>query len=292
MVSFFCVLSYTDSPIAKDIHVHPINPDSNSLATYDLAKSWIHGCLTTHRHDAVHDAAPMPARLLQVDDLSPKGDVRITDRVYHNQQEVSFVALSYCWGGDQPHKLTAENLKSCEGILQYAQLPRTIQDAINVTKGLDCGYLWVYSLCILQDDEEEKHREIRKMPFIFARAVVTIAAANASTAFDGFFHPRSQEEEMISLSIQDHNGQRASIIARNSRYIDELGHSRNAFSRLAFLNIPGSNLASRVLLLTSDLATWTEEMISITIQTISFITMFYLPNSKTFQRSMSGGSGL
>lgn len=65
-------------------------------------------------------------------------------------------------------------------------LPRSIWDAIKVTVGLGYCYLLVDSLCIIQDDDHEKAKEIALMPKIYRKAIVTIVASRANRAVDGF----------------------------------------------------------------------------------------------------------
>lgn len=55
----------------------------------------------------------------------------------------------------------------------------TFRDAIKVTRQLGFRYLWIDSLCIIQDDEEEWKRESRIMGDIFTGACVTIAAVDS-----------------------------------------------------------------------------------------------------------------
>ena len=68
-------------------------------------------------------------------------------------------------------------------------LPRTIQDAIFVTRQLGIRYLWVDALCIIQDSPKDKMREIEEMEDIYNRATLTIAAANADSCSRGFLSP-------------------------------------------------------------------------------------------------------
>jgi len=53
-------------------------------------------------------------------------------------------------------------------------LPRTIRDAIAVTKELCVRYLWVDSLCIVQDDTASKMALIRAMDVVYSRAFITL----------------------------------------------------------------------------------------------------------------------
>jgi hypothetical protein len=70
------------------------------------------------------------------------------------------------------------------------ELPQTIQDAILVTRQLKLDYLWVDSMCIIQDSIEDKSALISQMHKIYACAHVTIAASVASKCTEGFLAPR------------------------------------------------------------------------------------------------------
>ncbi|EPE32262.1 hypothetical protein GLAREA_07395 [Glarea lozoyensis ATCC 20868] len=101
-------------------------------------------------------------------------------------EENSYAALSYCWGGDQLFKTTRANISSRIGGARLDGLPRTLLDAVQVCKQLQIRYLWVDALCIIQDDETDKAREIAKMRMTFNRATLVIAASRARDANAGF----------------------------------------------------------------------------------------------------------
>ena len=62
------------------------------------------------------------------------------------------------------------------------KIPKTILDAIYFTEKISERYLWVDSLCIIQDDAEAKHHQIRRMDEIYSGATATIIAANGENA--------------------------------------------------------------------------------------------------------------
>jgi hypothetical protein len=64
------------------------------------------------------------------------------------------------------------------------QIPQTVRDVMSLTRLLDETYLWVDSLCIMQDDDLDKHEQLSSMGSIYANAYVTIVAAGG-TAFTG-----------------------------------------------------------------------------------------------------------
>ncbi|KAJ4373686.1 hypothetical protein N0V86_007829 [Didymella sp. IMI 355093] len=69
-------------------------------------------------------------------------------------------------------------------------LPRTIQDAVSVTRQLKLEYLWVDSMCIIQDNAEDKSALLGQMHKIYACGHVTIAASKAAKCTEGFLAPR------------------------------------------------------------------------------------------------------
>ena len=66
-----------------------------------------------------------------------------------------YVALSYCWGGDQAVKTTKATLEKHKTGIPIYSLPATIRDAITVTRRVGIGFLWVDSLCIIQDSPDQ-----------------------------------------------------------------------------------------------------------------------------------------
>ena len=105
-------------------------------------------------------------------------------------ERISYAALSYCWGVGQPHQTTTTNFEKHKAGFAVLSLPRTIQDAITVSRALGLKYLWVDSLCILQDSAVDKQRELRIMGTIYHNAYVVISAASAATCNDGFLQDR------------------------------------------------------------------------------------------------------
>jgi hypothetical protein len=126
----------------------------------------------------------MPSRLVKIDNLS--NSIQVVPVVDYS--DIRYAALSYCWGGDDSMKLTHTNLELWSRSLSQSELPKTLSDAITFTKKLGLQYIWIDRMCIIQDDEEDKAREIARMPGIFYGAYVTISATNASNCSEGFLH--------------------------------------------------------------------------------------------------------
>lgn len=96
-------------------------------------------------------------------------------------KDCMYLALSYVWGQGKVLTLSRENRIALgrEGGLESAMdlLPLTIRDAILLAKELHIPYVWVDSLCIIQNDEEDQRRQIGAMNHIYRSAVLTAVAA-------------------------------------------------------------------------------------------------------------------
>jgi len=100
--------------------------------------------------------------------------------------EDRYLCLSYVWGGVEQLQLTQDNytkLTATGGVTRHSnQIPRTIKDAIQLVSEMGESYLWVDSLCIVQDDIREKQSQINQMANIYDSAILTIVACSGSHA--------------------------------------------------------------------------------------------------------------
>lgn len=126
----------------------------------------------------------LPTRVIDVEDENLPEQVKL--HISAEGETASYTALSYCWGGDQRIKTTKDSLTSRIAGLELRSLPQTIQDAAIITRGLKIRYLWIDVLCIIQDDEKDKKTEIENMGRTYKSASLTISAATAKTAEEGF----------------------------------------------------------------------------------------------------------
>ncbi|KAF2495661.1 HET-domain-containing protein, partial [Lophium mytilinum] len=109
-----------------------------------------------------------------------------------------YLALSYCWGTTQQSKhlkTTRSNLCDFEGAIPFSLLPATIRDAIIATRLLHIRYLWVDTLCIIQDDDLDWKHESANMGSIFQLGLCTLAATSARHSGEGLFLLRQADNE-------------------------------------------------------------------------------------------------
>lgn len=104
----------------------------------------------------------------------------------------AYVALSHCWGGTKCLTTTTVNQSFHNSEIDIACLTTTFQDAIWVTRKMGLRYLWIDSLCILQDSRQDWQQESAKMGIIYRNARFTIAATSAENGEVGLFMERPQ----------------------------------------------------------------------------------------------------
>ncbi|KAI9172623.1 laccase precursor [Paramyrothecium foliicola] len=110
-------------------------------------------------------------------------------------QRGAYLALSYCWGQEPFFHLNSDNRTDLEQSLPLEKLPRTVQDAVTLTRRLGVRYLWVDSLCITQGSDQEAldewEEQSRNMNMVFGGAFLTILASRAAGAHEGVFADRA-----------------------------------------------------------------------------------------------------
>jgi hypothetical protein len=156
----------------------------SALCEVSLFKSWLRICTENHSRCS-HTAAngTQPLRLVDVKNMclvTFSGDEKLNKRYF---------ALSYVWGkGDKSFLLTRENMQEYNRHQGIPTLPKTIADAIILTRNMQERYLWVDSLCIISNDSQDKAAQIPAMASIYGCAILTIVAAaghDADTSIPG-----------------------------------------------------------------------------------------------------------
>jgi len=130
-----------------------------------------------------------PTRLVRVGQEA----CRLVDHSDMDEEEdvpIRYAALSHCWGGDVLLCLTTETCEPMKVDIDTTMLSKNFQDAISVTRALRIRYLWIDSLCIIQDDPEDWNRESILMVDVYANAELTISATASTTSSGGCFRER------------------------------------------------------------------------------------------------------
>lgn len=172
---------------AKFISTRECDLDMGSNTAYSQIRRWISDCNKHHQECEGSNQTDLPTRVLDLFIGDDPEDLRLL--ITHGERD-RYVALSYCWGGLQQTKTTSLSLEDKCTHIAKSSLPLTIQDAIIVTRQIGIRYLWVDSLCIIQDSAKDKEVEIGRMADIYQNSYLTISAASARSSIDGFLAPK------------------------------------------------------------------------------------------------------
>ena len=149
-----------------------------------LVKSWIELCHNSHGTRCKIERGPDFRVMLSE---SYFGVVDVDDMCLVSLPvESKYIALSYTWGTADIFRTTSENIKVLQvgnGIDKiFSALPRAIQDTIVLVRELGERYLWVDSLCIVQDSRESWDLNARVMDLVYGNAHLTVCAADGDNA--------------------------------------------------------------------------------------------------------------
>jgi hypothetical protein len=177
-------------------HIHPNRDVPISLSSLQIstatpaathqAKEWIAECMSSHPKCASRKRLSLPTRLVDVLSLSKVGKVR-TVETRDMSTDTQYATLSYCWGTKSTFKVTKSTWQDLTSGVPIEKFPRTIQDAIKFTRSIDLEFLWIDSLCIIQDSEEDWNREAANMCEVYQGSFLTIAGLGASSSEEGLF---------------------------------------------------------------------------------------------------------
>ena len=167
----------------------PFHQDFTSDSCITMIKSWIKDCLENHGTSCPSVQETLPTRVIDVGNSSREPCLYIT-----NGQIGTWVSLSHCWGKDTPFVTDSQNVAERRSKIVITTMPKTIRDAILITRKLGYRYLWIDSLCILQDSMIDWAIESSQMQHYYKRSILTIAADSAASDNEGFLTDQRQKE--------------------------------------------------------------------------------------------------
>ena len=74
-----------------------------------------------------------------------------------------------------------------------SSLPHTFRDAVQVSRRLGVRFLWIDSLCIIQDSAEDWRNESARMEEVYGNALCNLAATGSSDGNGGLFRQRNPD---------------------------------------------------------------------------------------------------
>ncbi|KAH6722693.1 heterokaryon incompatibility protein-domain-containing protein, partial [Leptodontidium sp. MPI-SDFR-AT-0119] len=182
-------------------------PAERSLEDYTaIIQGWVHDCIQTHTKCGLVELSKsdLPFRVLCI-----AGNSVV---LVHAQDTIidRYATLSHRWGQKHPVTTTEENIARWMEEIPWEELPKTFQDAICIARGLGLSFIWIDSLCIIQDNPQDWEKEARRMATIYSNSHLNIAATSSIDALGGCIFSR----KLPSLPL--HSGDRRQILLQGS----------------------------------------------------------------------------
>ncbi|TGO63510.1 hypothetical protein BELL_1074g00020 [Botrytis elliptica] len=166
---------------------------TGSDQSLNLSKQWLQNCNGSHVScSSKNTAYPrfLPTRLIDV----RMEESAITPRLCLRKDvpiNSVYFTLSHCWGKVMPKiTLLQSNIEFMLREINFSQLSNTFQDALWVVRKLGGRYIWIDSLCIVQDSETDWLVESASMCDVYSNSYCNICATAARDGSERMFRDR------------------------------------------------------------------------------------------------------
>jgi len=187
-----------------------------STANFDLAAAWINNCNEKHQCLNPQSTLFSPTRLLSV---GAAGDSIIKLVIRKSSSSQPYATLSYCGGLALPVRLLSHLVGDFERGIPIASLPRTLKEAIEVTRELGLKYIWIDSLCIIQNSTEDWNCEATQMADIYNNSYCNLAATSAVDCDGGLIRDRDPNVLRTTLVNTNWEGSENKLFGVIDKYI-------------------------------------------------------------------------
>ncbi|KAL6835266.1 heterokaryon incompatibility domain-containing protein [Trichoderma camerunense] len=149
-----------------------IHPDLGSPHQFKIARRWLQEC-RTHEACLMNKVPELPTRVVDIG----LPDTKSLPRVFISQgAKADYIALSHCWGGRIESVLTSKTYHDYQQALPISEISANFKDTFRIARELGIQYVWIDSLCIIQDSKEDWEIESSKMGAVYRNATLTVSA--------------------------------------------------------------------------------------------------------------------
>lgn len=236
--------------VSKRIRGRVPSLDSLSPSNIGAMRAYLENCSNNHAMCQTKQDKELPSRLIDVDTGCQGVKLVKTDDM---QAGTSYATLSHVWGNPQttpPFLVTTwKNMSPMMELIPYETLPHTFQDTVAVIRALGLRYVWIDSLCIVQDNPEDWLHEAPRMAKIYSNSYVTIVATSATSAHDGFLNRPVPEfpPAKIPYCIPDEGSVEAGFCYMQIKYSSFFYHEPTMELEGASWNTRGWTFQERIL---------------------------------------------
>lgn len=247
VIEFF-TLQDDDCPCPDEWDDVPVtartSPETSSKEAFEKACKWLgdchdedHGVNVSEDEDPseyrsycyasgqVSSLAALPTRVLDVG--RHDGKIKL---IQEDGKTDQYLCLSHCWGVQQIITTTKATLDERMREIDANELPATFSDAVWMTRRFGIDYIWIDSLCIVQDDAADWERESAQMASIYKNAYLTLAATKSSSSTGGLF-TKTPDFEVAGTTPAGENY----ILVFREMIVHELSHGASTASRFPLM---------------------------------------------------------
>lgn len=170
-------------------YAHTMEDNTGSQKTWEYITHRLKNCEINHKF-CQQTPGFLPSRLIEI----REDDGRLHFRLVHTTDgdvRSRYITLSHRWGTNVTIKLTSQELPDFVVEIPQQRMPQKYIDAAVIALRLKIPYLWIDSLCIIQDSEDDWNRESSTMGQVYQRAYCNLAATSAISSSEGLFYRRS-----------------------------------------------------------------------------------------------------
>lgn len=188
---------------------------TSSTMSLCRADEWLKACLDSHDRcraicDARRWARCVPSRLVQIGGTVQEPHMRLRE-TKDLDRSVKYATLSHCWGSNLTCRLLQRNYESAKSSIPRSAFPRAFQHAINLARRWGLEFIWIDSLCIIQDSSADWARESAAMGAIYRNGFCNLAATGFPDGSHGLCVQRDPKQlEPIKIRVprdaRDQNG--------------------------------------------------------------------------------------
>lgn len=150
-----------------------------------LVRKWLSNCCKNHPQCSQPSRRIAPTRIIDISQRDPFLEV-------NPPPNVPYIILSYCWGTGAVLSTTVDNFVRHQRQIGFDEMPNTFKDAIRVARELGFDFIWIDSLCIIQDRKDDWESECQKMGEYYSDAYLSISVLDSASCDDGFLAPRPE----------------------------------------------------------------------------------------------------
>ncbi|KAF2736111.1 HET-domain-containing protein, partial [Polyplosphaeria fusca] len=169
-----------------------VPPTLDAQSRRHIVYAWLQACTQQHSNCSLPAYTELPKRYLDLRDVL-QGVIQLNEA----KGEIGrYATVSHCWGESVPLTTTKATLDVRKSGIPLSELPKSFQEAILIAMEQNISFIWIDSLCIIQDDESDWTEHVRTMADIYSNSYLNIGLTRApdshTESMDHIIHVRQK----------------------------------------------------------------------------------------------------